>query len=62
MRNEKGEPPGVNFSVSSVLQSTWLQRSVCWYNDAHRYLLGCCARYVLYSGRAILNLLGIKMA
>lgn len=60
MDNDKKEPPGANFSFGSVFQSARIQRGICWYNDAHRYLLECFLSYVLYSGHTILNLFGIK--
>jgi hypothetical protein len=60
--DEKREPPGARFSVSSIFQSPTLQRSVLLYNDAHRIVFGSLYSYVLYSGRVVLNILGIKAA
>jgi len=59
MENEDDEPnkyKRINTSNSFVLQSSWVQRAICSYNESHTFLLVYCFDILLYIRNTICDL------
>jgi hypothetical protein len=51
------QPEGNNSSPSIFFQSSRIQRSVCFYNELHTFLLECSIRYVFICRDFVFNIL-----